>query len=189
MICIATPFTQKQAFLSLKDFHFILSRCAKLLHLYLTLCNTMDHSLPGFSVHRILPARYWSGLPCPPPEDVPDRGINTRLLSLLHWQAASFPGCHLGSPLKQLHIVNMTFSPEPSHKSLSSASNPRELKYSKDSKFYVANTTGSLARRSVIKKFTLKFDEVTFFLSYKHPLFLERENGSTDLLQCLNLYL
>ena len=36
-----------------------------------TLCDTMDSSLAmGFSRQE-----YWSGLPCPPPEDLPDPGI------------------------------------------------------------------------------------------------------------------
>ena len=33
---------------------------------------------------------YWSGLPCPPPEDLPDPGIEPASLRLLHWQADSF---------------------------------------------------------------------------------------------------
>ena len=41
----------------------------------LTLCDPMDCSLAGFSVHGILQARYWSGLLCPPPEELPNRGI------------------------------------------------------------------------------------------------------------------
>ena len=48
---------------------------AKLLQSYLTLCNPMDCSLPGFSFHRILQARILEGLPCPPPGDLPDLGI------------------------------------------------------------------------------------------------------------------
>ena len=39
------------------------------------LCNPMDYSLPGSSVHGILQARYWSGLPCPPPGDLPEPGM------------------------------------------------------------------------------------------------------------------
>ena len=38
----------------------------------LTLCNPMDHSPPGSSVHGILQAKHWSGLPCPPPGDLPE---------------------------------------------------------------------------------------------------------------------
>ena len=34
---------------------------------------------------------YWSGLPCPPPGDLPDPGIEPCLLCLLHRQAASLP--------------------------------------------------------------------------------------------------
>ena len=39
-----------------------------------TLCNHMDCSPPGSSVHGILQARI-HGLPCPPPGDLPDPGI------------------------------------------------------------------------------------------------------------------
>ena len=35
----------------------------------------MDYSPPGSSVHGILPTKYWSGLPFPPPVDLPDLGI------------------------------------------------------------------------------------------------------------------
>ena len=40
----------------------------------------------GFSSHG-----HWSGLPCPPPGDLPAPGTNLRLLRLLHWQADSLP--------------------------------------------------------------------------------------------------
>ena len=42
----------------------------------LTLCDPMDRSLPGSSVHGILSRQeYWSGLPFPSPEDLPNPGI------------------------------------------------------------------------------------------------------------------
>ena len=41
----------------------------------LTLCDTMDCSPPGSSVHGVFQQEYWSGLPRPPPEDLPDPGI------------------------------------------------------------------------------------------------------------------
>ena len=41
----------------------------------LSLCDPMDYSPPGSSVHGISGARYWSGLPFPSPEDLPDPGI------------------------------------------------------------------------------------------------------------------
>ena len=42
-----------------------------------TLCDPMDCSPPGSSVHGILQPRilYWRELPCPPPGDLPDLGI------------------------------------------------------------------------------------------------------------------
>ena len=40
-----------------------------------TLCNPMDHSLPGSSVHGILQARILEWVPRPPPGDLPDPGI------------------------------------------------------------------------------------------------------------------
>ena len=54
--------------------------CAKLFQLcstlYYELCSTLcygpvDHRLPVSSVHGIL----WSSLPCPPPRDLPNPGI------------------------------------------------------------------------------------------------------------------
>ena len=46
--------------------------CAKLLQSCLTPCDPMDCSLPGSSVHRIFQA---SGIPSPPPGDLPNPGI------------------------------------------------------------------------------------------------------------------
>ena len=41
---------------------------------------------------------YWSGLPCPPPGDLPNPGIEPGLLCLLHWQAGSLPSAPPGKP-------------------------------------------------------------------------------------------
>ena len=44
--------------------------------LCLILCDPMDCNPPGSSVHGILQGKeYWSGLPFPSPEDLPDLGI------------------------------------------------------------------------------------------------------------------
>ena len=40
-----------------------------------TLCDTMDYSTPGSSVHGIVRQEYWSGLPFPSPGYLPDPGI------------------------------------------------------------------------------------------------------------------
>ena len=47
---------------------------AKLLQLCTTLCDPVDCSLPGSSVHGISQARYRSGLPFPSPGDLPHPG-------------------------------------------------------------------------------------------------------------------
>ena len=61
-----------------------------------TLCKPMNCSPPGSSVHGILQAKYWRGLPFPPPVDLPDPSIKPCLLHLLGWQADSLPLSHLG---------------------------------------------------------------------------------------------
>ena len=40
-----------------------------------TLCDPTDWCPPGSSVHGIFRQEYWSGLPCPPPGDLPNPGI------------------------------------------------------------------------------------------------------------------
>ena len=72
---------------------------AKSLQSCLTLCNPMDRSPPGSSVHGILQARrlesvailfsWVSSL---------TRGLNSHLLCLLHWQAGSLPRAPPGKP-------------------------------------------------------------------------------------------
>ena len=46
-----------------------------LLQFCLSLCASMYHSLPGSSVHGFSRQGYWSGLPGPPPGDLPYPGI------------------------------------------------------------------------------------------------------------------
>ena len=41
----------------------------------LTLCDPVDHILPGSSVHGISWQEYWSGLPFPPAGDLLNTGI------------------------------------------------------------------------------------------------------------------
>ena len=68
-----------------------------------------DCSLPGSSAHGILQQEHWSGLPCPPPGDLPDPGIELESLmspalaggfftSSATWEAwlyTAFPSKHL----------------------------------------------------------------------------------------------
>ena len=72
--------------------------CAQSLYSCLTLCDPMECSWPGSSVHGIFPARIlqWA---CPPPGDLPHPGIKPTSPAL---QADFFFFYHLrhwGSPL------------------------------------------------------------------------------------------
>ena len=62
---------------------------AKLLQLCPTLCDLMDCSPPGCSVHGILQARILSGLPSIFQGIFPTQESNRHLLSFPHWQAGS----------------------------------------------------------------------------------------------------
>ena len=48
----------------------------------------------GSSVHEIPRQEYWSGLPFPSPEDLPDPGIEPMSPASSHWQANSLPLSH-----------------------------------------------------------------------------------------------
>ena len=55
--------------------------------LHPALCDTMDCSPPGSSVHEFSRQEYWNGLPFPSPGDLPDPGIEPESPAL---QADSF---------------------------------------------------------------------------------------------------
>ena len=54
----------------------------------LTLCDPMNCSLPGSSVHEFSKQEYWSGSPFSSPEDLPNPGTETGSPAL---QADSLP--------------------------------------------------------------------------------------------------
>ena len=75
--------------------------CAKSLQSYLTLCDPMDCSPPGSSVHGIDSPGKNTGVGCHALLQgiFPTQGSNLCLLYLLHWQAGVlYHQCHLGSP-------------------------------------------------------------------------------------------
>ena len=64
---------------------------------------TIVHQSPlsmGFSRHE-----YWSGLPCPPPGDLPDPKIKPESAAL---QVDSLPLSHWGSPMKTFLLSHKT---------------------------------------------------------------------------------
>ena len=69
--------------------------CAKLLQSHPTLWNPLDCSPPGSSVHGFSRQEYWSGLLCPPPEDLPNPGIKPTSPAL---EVDYLPLSHKGSP-------------------------------------------------------------------------------------------
>ena len=71
-------------------FEFLSHACIRALsvHSCPTLCNPVDSSPPGSSVHGFSRQEYWSGLPCPPPGDLPDPEIEPVSSAL---QADSLP--------------------------------------------------------------------------------------------------
>ena len=62
-----------------------------------TICDLMDCSLPGSSVHRIVPARTLEWLLSASMGDLKTEGLSSHLLHFLHGQADSLPLRHLGS--------------------------------------------------------------------------------------------
>ena len=78
--------------------------CAKSLQLCLTLCNPMDCSLPGSSVHRILQVKILEWVAMPSSRGSFLEELKQLLLCLLHWKMGSLPLACLGSPSYCLHF-------------------------------------------------------------------------------------
>ena len=77
----------------------IAGECAWPLQSCPTLCDTMDCSPPGSSVHGILQPRILEWVACPPPGDLRDPGVKPRSPAL---QVDSLPLSHWGSPRSSL---------------------------------------------------------------------------------------
>ena len=95
-------------FLSLL-YHPCMHAPSKMLQSCPTLCDPVDCSLPGSSVHRIRQARYLSGSPCPPPGDLPDPGIEPESLMSTPLTDGSLPPgkCHVESQHTTLSTKKM----------------------------------------------------------------------------------
>ena len=83
------------------------------------LCVPMDCSPPGSSVHGIFQEEYQSGLPCPPPGDLPTPGIDSRSPAL---QADSLssesPGKHKNTGMGSLSLLQEIFPIQESNRGL-----------------------------------------------------------------------
>ena len=71
------------------------------------LCDPVDCSPPGSSVHGIFQQEYWSGLPCPPPWDLSDPGIESESPASPVLQADSLLLSHQGSLPEQYLLTIM----------------------------------------------------------------------------------
>ena len=74
----------------------------------LTLCDpmTVAHQLPlSMELSR---QEYWSGLPIPPSEDLPDPGIKPASPISLLWKADSLPLVLPGKPYSVKNILSVT---------------------------------------------------------------------------------
>ena len=69
-----------------------------------SLCNPMDYSPLIFSIHGIFRQKYWSGLPFPPPGDLPNPGIKHMLLSSLALAGRFFTPVPPGKPWFHQHL-------------------------------------------------------------------------------------
>ena len=78
---------------------------AQLLQSCLTLCNPMDCSSPGSLVLGILQARYWSGLPCPPPGSLPHTRTEPSSPASPALQAGSLPTEPPGRPRRPAYLL------------------------------------------------------------------------------------
>ena len=71
-----------------------------------TLCDPMDCSLPGTSVHGISQERILEWVAIFLQGIFPAQGLNPCFLCLLYWWADSLPLSHLGSPKHSQIVIN-----------------------------------------------------------------------------------
>ena len=101
---ITTYFCLSWHFLNLFDswilFNITSCVCAMSLQLCPTLCNPMDHNLPGFSVHGVLQARILErvAMPSSRPSSQPRDQTRISYVSSIGRQVGSLPLAPLGKP-------------------------------------------------------------------------------------------
>ena len=91
---------------------------AKSFQSWSTVCNSINCSQPGSSVHGILQAKIWNGLPCPSPEELTDPGIESvslrspALAGRLYLDCNENATVHIGKPK---YAVRFSSVQSPSH--------------------------------------------------------------------------
>ena len=89
------------------------SLCSVATQSYPTVCDPMDCSPPGSSVHGILQQEHWSGLPFPTPGDLPNPGIEPTSAVFAALAGGPLLLSHLGSPQTFLYtpIIQIQITP------------------------------------------------------------------------------
>ena len=75
--------------------------------------QALDSSLPGSSVGGTLQARYWSGLSCPPPGDLPDPGMEPTSLTSPALAGGLFTTSTTWEAHTEVQTTEMKFSQNP----------------------------------------------------------------------------
>ena len=73
------------------------------------LCDPMDSSPPGFSIHVFSRQEYWSGFPCPLQGDLPDPGIEPGSPASPAMKVDSLPLSHQGNPRIKHYTLRILF--------------------------------------------------------------------------------
>ena len=87
--------------------HFQRHACVLSLQACLTLCDPMDCICQAPLFIGFSRQQYWSGLPCSPPGDLPDPGIESVSPAAPALQADSLPLSHQGSPTNYINRYQM----------------------------------------------------------------------------------
>ena len=109
--CILTSLYWHSPPLMITDFD-IMCRHTQLLQSCLTICDPMDCSPPGSLSMGFFREEYWSGLPWPPPGDLPNPGIETSSPAL---HVNSLPLNQWRSPLTSYFMSNCFVYPLPAY--------------------------------------------------------------------------
>ena len=73
----------------------------------LTFCNPTDCTSQAPLSMGFSRQEYWSGLPVPPPGDLPNPGIKPRISCLLCWQVGSLPLTPPGKPDYKTYLMEL----------------------------------------------------------------------------------